>query len=53
MCVLKSEGLRNEKMSEAHRSPYTVHPGGTKMYWDVKGLYWWNNMKQDIARFVE
>jgi hypothetical protein len=24
-----------------------------KMYRDVKGLYWWNNMKQDIARFVE
>jgi hypothetical protein len=39
-------------MSEAHHSPYTVHLGGTKMYRDVKGSYWWNNMK-DIAKFVE
>jgi hypothetical protein len=40
-------------MSEAHHSPYTVHPGGTKMYRDVKGSYWWNNMKKDIVKFVE
>jgi hypothetical protein len=46
-------GLRKEIMSEAHHSPYTVHPGGTKMYRDVKGSYWWNNMKKDIAKFVE
>jgi hypothetical protein len=24
-------------MSEDYRSPYTIHPGGSKMYWDVKG----------------
>ena len=53
VCVPESEGLRKEIMSEAHRSPYTVHPGGTKMYRDMKGSYWWNNMKRDIARFVE
>jgi hypothetical protein len=23
------------------------------MYCDVKGSYWWNNMKRDIAKFVE
>ena len=40
-------------MSEAHHSLYTVHPGHTKMYYDVKGSYWWNNMKRDIAKFVE
>ena len=53
VCVPESEGLRKEIMSEAHRSLYIVHPGGTKMYWDVKGSYWWNNMKRDITRFVE
>jgi hypothetical protein len=40
-------------MSKAHHSPYTVHPRGTKMYWDMKESYWWNNMKKDIAKFVE
>jgi hypothetical protein len=53
VCVLGIGGLRKEIMSKAHHSPYTVHPGGTKMYLDVKGTYWWNNMKKDIAKFVE
>jgi hypothetical protein len=53
VCVLGSGGLRKEIMSEAHCSPYTVHLGGTEMYRDVKGSYWWNNMKRDIAKFVE
>jgi hypothetical protein len=52
VCVPESGGLK-EIMSEAHCSLYTVHPGGTKMYRDVKRPYWWNNMKQDITRFVE
>ena len=51
--VSRIEGLKKEIMSEAHHSPYIVHPGGTKMYHDVKQLYWWNNMKRDIAKFVE
>ena len=53
VCVPGIEGLRKEIMSEVHRSPYTVHPGSTKMYRDVKGSYWWNNMKKDIVKFVE
>jgi hypothetical protein len=52
VCVPGIGGLRKEIMSEAHHSPYTMHPGGTKMYRDVKGSYWWNNMKRDIAKFV-
>ena len=53
MYVHESGGLRKAIMSEAHCFPYIVHPGGTNMYWDVNGLYWWNNMKRNIARFVE
>jgi hypothetical protein len=37
VCVPESGRLRNEIMSKAHHSPYTVHPGGIKMYRDVKG----------------
>jgi hypothetical protein len=40
-------------MSEAHRSVYTVHPGSTHMYKDLKMTYWWNNMKREIAKYVE
>ena len=53
VCVPESKGLRTEIMSEAHRSLYTLHLGGIMMYWDLKESYWWNNMKRDIARFVE
>ncbi|KAA3473176.1 DNA/RNA polymerases superfamily protein [Gossypium australe] len=29
-----------------------VHPGSTKMYNDLKQLYWWPRMKRDISEFV-
>ena len=53
MCVPGIRGLRKKIMSEAHHSAYTMHLGGTKMYRDVMGSYWWNNMKRDITKFVE
>jgi hypothetical protein len=53
MCVPEGIGLRKEIMSEAHCSSYIVYPGSTKMYKDVKESYWWNNMKLDIASFME
>jgi hypothetical protein len=39
-------------MDEAHNSAYSIHPGSTKMYMDLKQKYWWDGMKADIARFV-
>jgi hypothetical protein len=53
VCVPRIGVLRKEIMSEAHHSPYIVHPRGTKMYCHVKGSYWWNNTKKDIVKFVE
>jgi hypothetical protein len=53
VCVSGIVGLRKEIMSEAHHSPYIVYPGGTKIYRDMKGSYWQNNIKKDIASFVE
>ena len=37
---------------EAHRSPYTVHPGETKMYQDLKQSFWWKWMWVDFAKYV-
>ena len=50
--VPNSEHLRQQIMSEAHETPYSVHPGATKMYQDLKENYWWPNMKREIAEFV-
>ncbi|GJU79742.1 putative reverse transcriptase domain-containing protein [Tanacetum coccineum] len=44
--------LRSMIMHESHKSKYSIHPGSEKMYQDMKMLYWWPNMKADIATYV-
>ncbi|GJY85417.1 putative reverse transcriptase domain-containing protein [Tanacetum coccineum] len=44
--------LRTLIMHESHKSKYFVHQGSNKMYQDMKQLYWWPNMKADIATYV-
>nr|GEW40306.1 hypothetical protein [Tanacetum cinerariifolium] len=46
------EGIRDMIMHESHNSKYSIHPGSDKMYQDLKKLYWWPNIKADIATFV-
>ncbi|KAL6321846.1 hypothetical protein AAG906_035545 [Vitis piasezkii] len=50
--VPKDVELRNELLADAHRAKYTIHPGNTKMYQDLKRQFWWSGMKRDIAQFV-
>ncbi|GKB26700.1 putative reverse transcriptase domain-containing protein [Tanacetum coccineum] len=44
--------LRALIMHELHKSKYSIHPGLDKMYQDLKKLYWWPNMKAEIATYV-
>ncbi|GJU83993.1 putative reverse transcriptase domain-containing protein [Tanacetum coccineum] len=44
--------LRTVIMHESHKSKYSIHPGSDKMYQDMKKLYWWPNMKANIATYV-
>ncbi|GKF91781.1 putative reverse transcriptase domain-containing protein, partial [Tanacetum coccineum] len=45
--------LRTVIMHKSHKSKYSIHPGSEKMYQDVKKLYWWPNMKADIATYAK
>ncbi|GJW89019.1 putative reverse transcriptase domain-containing protein [Tanacetum coccineum] len=58
MLYLKNRGwipcfgdLRALIMHESHKSKYSIHPGSDKMYQDLKKLYWWPNMKAEVATY--
>ena len=52
LCVPNKGNLRQDILDEAHRSRLSIHPGGTKMYKDLKRNFWWDGMKQDVAEYV-
>jgi hypothetical protein len=47
----KSE-VKTNILREAHKTPYTVHHGETKMYRDLKQNFWWKRMKVDVFKYV-
>ena len=53
VCVPDDPELRTQILTEAHATPYSIHPGATKMYKDLKEKFWWSGMKGDVAKFVE
>ncbi|GKA04427.1 putative reverse transcriptase domain-containing protein [Tanacetum coccineum] len=44
--------VRTMIMDEAHAARYSIHPGADKMYYYLRDMYWWPNMKRDIATYV-
>jgi hypothetical protein len=50
--VPKDVEVRQQILDEAHLSRYSIHPGSTKMYQDLKQQNWWTKMKIEIARYV-
>nr|GEW09964.1 putative reverse transcriptase domain-containing protein [Tanacetum cinerariifolium] len=52
-CIPGFGNLRALIMHESHKSKYSIHHGSEKMYQDMKKLYWWPNMKAEIATYVD
>jgi hypothetical protein len=52
ICVPERKEIRKSILREAHNSAYSIHPGSTKMYHDLKSRYWWYGMKRVIAEYV-
>ena len=52
VCVPCVDDLIHTILTEAHSSGYSIHPGATKMYRDLKQHFWWSRMKRDIVDFI-
>jgi hypothetical protein len=52
ICVPNIDELKQLILKEAHDTPYSIHPGGTKMYQDMKEQFWWHGMKREIAFYI-
>ena len=46
LCVPNDMELRKKILYESHNIVFTMHPGGNKMYQDMKQYYWWQGMKK-------
>jgi hypothetical protein len=52
ICVPEIKKIRELILREAHDLAYSIHPGSTKMYHDLKSRYWWYGMKRAIVEYV-
>jgi len=49
MCVPNNEEIKEMILEEAHKIKLSIHPGTTKMYQDLKKMFWWPKMKKEVA----
>jgi hypothetical protein len=45
ICIPNLKSILELILQEAHGSAYSIYPGCTKMYKDLKTKYWWYDMK--------
>ncbi|KAL5540178.1 hypothetical protein UlMin_043727 [Ulmus minor] len=42
LCIPDDAQFKEQLLSEAHTTPYSIHLGETKMYQDLKERFWWS-----------
>jgi hypothetical protein len=52
LVVPRKEALKKKILDEADMSRYSIHPGSTKMYYDLRQQFWWTRIKRETARYV-
>jgi hypothetical protein len=52
ICVPNDKEMKRLLLEEGHKSQMNFHPGATKMYQDMKKMFWWPRMKKDVAEYV-
>lgn len=51
ICVPDVPELKRMIRKQSHKSILSIHPRATKMYRDLKKMFWWSGMKRDISHF--
>ncbi|KAM6569712.1 hypothetical protein CsatB_017697 [Cannabis sativa] len=51
VCMPMDDDIKREILNKSHATPYSVHPETTKMYQDLKPMFWWLGIKNDIAEY--
>jgi len=52
ICVPNNEEIKKMILEEAHKNKLSMHPCTTKMYQDLKTMFWWPKMKREVAQYV-
>jgi hypothetical protein len=52
ICVCEVKAICDTILREAHAFAYSIHPGSTKMYLDLKEKYWWYGFNGDVVEYV-
>ena len=52
ICVPDIKSIKELILRGTHDSAYSLHPGSTKMYNDLKQQFWWYGMKREVAEYV-
>ncbi|KAM6543010.1 hypothetical protein CsatB_007457 [Cannabis sativa] len=52
VCVPADDNIKQEILDESHTMPYSLHPGTTKMYQDVKAAYWWPDFEGSWNKYL-
>jgi len=52
ICIFDNDEMKKMILEESHISSLIILPGATKMYHDLKKLFWWSGLKRDVAQFV-
>lgn len=48
ICVPQKAELKTLILDEGHKCKLSLHPGMTKMYQDLKKMFWWLGMKRNM-----
>lgn len=51
LCVPNFYDFKRKVLEEVHGSRYSIHPGATKIYLDLREVYWCDGFKRNITEF--